>query len=620
MFLSAPSHSGFLRRLSSAASLAAGVFVAGVFTAGGAEARRLALVVGNGAYDSAPRLKNAVNDATDIADALKALGFEVTLLTDIGSQDFWTRLDSFAAGAGDAESTVFYYSGHAFQMNGVNFLVPVGADLGSRDRIRDEMWSLDGIIARLQDSRRQTLVFLDACRDDPLPASVRGSGSANGLARLQTGTGTFVAFATAPGAVAYDGAPDATNSPFTQALLDNISSPGLSVSDMMIEVRNEVVETTMRRQTPWDQSSLREQFYFVPAEEQKQELSEADFELLAQLPPEDRAKFIELLRGAGFSESSLAEAEAQIEVASLNLEMAKDGGLTVGAPAPQIAAAEPAPAPAPAPDPVVVAAAGPAAPAEEEFSFDVVDGGTTLSAPGAVPPAFVPPASADPVGEGIALAAAEPAQLPPTDSPAIIASRIEPLASPALASAALRASEAPPVRLAALSWDTRSLIAINALTVDRLRVEGNEVTPETEEGRALLAAISPRTAEGGAPAIDPVELARAAQAELKRLGCYQMRVDGQWGRGSQTALTSYYLAKKVVPDSLEPTPALLSQLRGEGKVVCTVRVATVKPAKPRAALAAAPAAAKGGKLRKAAAPAAVAKRVETSLKTTIGGF
>jgi len=620
MFLSAPSTSGFLRRISSAATLAAGVFVAGVFVAGAAEARRLALVVGNGNYAAVPGLKNAVNDATDIAEALKALGFEVTLLTDIGSQDFWTRLDSFAASADDADSTVFFYSGHAFQMNGVNYLVPVGADLTSRETIRTEMWSLDGIIARLQDRRRQTLVFLDACRDDPLPASVRGSGTADGLARLQTGTGTFVAFATGPGAVAYDGAPDATNSPFTQALLDNIAHPGLSVSDMMIEVRNDVVETTMRQQTPWDQSSLREQFYFVPAEEQKQELSEADFELLAQLTPEDRAKFIDLLRTSGFSESSLAEAEAQIEVASLNLEMAKDGGLTVGgpvaepAPAPQVAAAEPTPAPAPEPAPQAVATLAPAAkPAEEEFTFDVVDGGTTLSTPGAAP-AETP----------TALAAAEPApEQTPVATPAeaiASAAQIETLADTPRPGTA--ADEEPPIRLAALSWDTRSLIALNALTVDRLRVEGNEITPETEEGRALLAAIDPRFIEGSAPVVDPAELARLAQAELKRLGCYQMRVDGEWGRGSQTALTSYFLAKKMVPDSLDPTPALLTQLQGESKVVCTVRVATVAPSKPRvpAAAAEAPATSNGKKARKAAAPAPVAQRVEKALKTTIGGF
>uniref|UniRef100_UPI0013DEDA2F caspase family protein n=1 Tax=Frigidibacter oleivorans TaxID=2487129 RepID=UPI0013DEDA2F len=386
--------------------------------AGEAEARRLALVVGNGGYETVPKLTNAVGDAQGVAKALEGIGFEVTLLTDVTAPDFWAELDRFAAEADGAESTLFYYSGHAFQMSGVNYLIPVGATLDSREAIRAETWSLDGVIARLQDRRRQTLVFLDACRNDPLPAEVRGSGTADGLARLQTGAGTFVAFATEPGAVAYDGVEGAPHSPFTQALLDNLAVPGLSVSDMMIEVRNAVEDATGDRQTPWDQSSLREQFYFVPEEERKQELSDADFELLAQLPAEDRTKFIELLRASGFSEESLANAEAQIEVASLNLEIAADGGTTLGAApvadpaAPELAgapAAAAAPAPvAPAIAPAVAPAAPPAAVAEApsapaEFVFETVDGGVTLSGPQApTAVAEAPAAPAAPQGEVLA--------------------------------------------------------------------------------------------------------------------------------------------------------------------------------------------------------------------------
>jgi hypothetical protein len=297
-----------------------------------AEARKLALVVGNSDYTGVAPLKNAARDATDIADALKRLGFEVTLLTDVKSEQFWDRVEAFSVDAETADSTVFFYSGHAFQMNGANYLVPVNAQLTSRESIQQETWNLDGIIARLQDRKRQTLIFLDACRNDPLPQSVRGTGAAaDGLARLQTGVGTFVAFATEPGAVTYDGAGEAPNSPFTTALLEHIETPGISISDLMIEVRNEVEERTLRRQTPWDQSSLREQFYFNPVAEAKQELSDADYELLAQLDPEDRKKFLDLLRSSGFSDSSLKAADTAIEVASLGLEMAADdGGMTIG--------------------------------------------------------------------------------------------------------------------------------------------------------------------------------------------------------------------------------------------------------------------------------------------------
>lgn len=670
--------------------------------AGEAEARRLALVVGNGGYETVPKLTNAVGDARGVASALEGIGFEVTLLTDVTAPDFWAELDRFAAEADGAESTLFYYSGHAFQMSGVNYLIPVGATLDSREAIRAETWSLDGVIARLQDRRRQTLVFLDACRNDPLPAEVRGSGTADGLARLQTGAGTFVAFATEPGAVAYDGVDGAPHSPFTQALLDNLAVPGLSVSDMMIEVRNAVEDATGDRQTPWDQSSLREQFYFVPEEERKQELSDADFELLAQLPAEDRTKFIELLRASGFSEESLANAEAQIEVASLNLEIAADGGTTLGAApvadpaAPELAGASVAPAPAPAPPaaPVAIAAAPAVVPAApDELVFETVDGGVTLSGPQApTAVAEAPAAPAAPQGE--VLAALDPglavAPLPDTSAPAgvpsassgpsrpapaqpglaaplaeappapdaLVAPREETFAAlapgllaPGAAGAAPSApagsaqgglaapladaaplilpeafrpppvQEEPPIRLAALSWETRGIIAINALTVDRIRLQGSEVAPDSDQGRAILSAIDPALGGMAAPAMDPKELASLTQTELKRLGCYQMRVDGDWGRGSQTALTSYFLAKKTVPDSLDPTPGLLDQLRAEDKVVCQVRVATAKPKvpKPKVTEAAASSSA-GGTRKKASAPAPQAKQVEKSLKTIMGGF
>ncbi|MBL4917943.1 caspase family protein [Szabonella alba] len=560
-----------------------------------AEAQRLALVVGNSDYSGVSPLKNASRDARDVADSLTRLGFEVTLLTDVQTADFWDRVDAFSKAAETAESAVFFYSGHAFQMNGANYLVPVDAKLSSRDAIRDETWNLDGIIARLQDRKRQTLIFLDACRNDPLPQAVRGSGAADGLARLQTGVGTFVAFATEPGAVTYDGAGDAPNSPFTTALLEHIETPGISVSDMMIRVRNEVEERTLRRQTPWDQSSLREQFYFKPSVETRQELSEADFELLAQLPTEDRRKFLDLLRASGFSEESLRAADVAIEVASLNLEIAaSDGGVSIGSGEGEASASssevtltdsagtEIAAAPAPEPEP--------------EFEFEIVEGGVTIGDAPAAPDAPFALAEADPAPAGepaatgeLAVAALDPAVTPPSapDSGASAPSNrvgaiedtpIDLLPQPDVTLAMANPDEQPPIRLAALTWETRGIIGINALTVDRLRVAGNEVTPDNEANRDLLARIDPRLLnpaeeQAAQSPADARELARMAQTELRRLGCYHMGIDGAWGPGSRTALTSYYLAKRSVPDTLEPTDELIEALKGETKVVCEVRVA-----------------------------------------------
>lgn len=488
-----------------------------------AHAERLAFVVGNADYDVAPDLANPVSDATAVADALKRLGFKVTLMTNAGGDSLWAEMDKFVTEAEGAESTVFYYSGHAFQMSGVNYLVPVTAKLDSREAAKSETWSLDGIIARLQSRNRQTLIFLDACRNDPLPATVRGSGAASdGLARVQAGVGTFVAFSTTPGGVAADAVGDAKNSPFTSALLGHIETEGISISDMMIEVRNDVENATLRKQVPWDQSSLREQFYFVPqAEVAKQELSEADYELLAQLDPEDRKQFMDLLAQSGFDEDSLAEAEAAIAVSEANLVLvAAETTTVIGAPVVEQAA-----------ETVQVAEVGTVEPAVDDLAgLEVVDSSVTIGNAPATPDPATDIASLDPVK--------------PEDEDA-------------------------PIRLAALNWDTRDVGSDGPTTV-----KGRVVTPDTDDDRAILAAIDPDLLTDEVIAIIPPEqLAFAVQTELKRVGCYQMKVDGSWGKGSRTALTSYFLAKRQVPDSLEPTEALYSALSSESKVVCEVRVA-----------------------------------------------
>ena len=480
-------------------------------------AERVALVVGNANYEVAPDLANPTNDATAIADALTRLGFKVTLLSDAGGKSLWQELDTFIAQAETAESAVFFYSGHAFQMSGVNYLVPVSAKLDSREAAKTESWSLDAIIARLQSRSRQTLIFLDACRNDPLPASVRGSGAAtDGLARVQTGVGTFVAFSTAPGSVTIDGVSGAKNSPFTTALLKHIETGGISVSDMMIEVRNDVENATLRKQVPWDQSSLSEQFYFVPpVEVSKQELSEADYELLAELTPEDRTKFLALLAESGFDESSLAIADAAIALAEANLDEVADETTFLTAASVDTV-------------PETVTALVPALDGDAMPEFDSVESDVVL---GEISPADI--AQIDLISE-------------------------DPTA---------------PIRLAALDWNTRD-ISINDVTITRMRLSGRWLKPDTTENRALLAAIDPRLAEEDTLlTIAPEELARAVQAELKRVGCYQMTVDGSWGKGSRTALTSYFLAKKSVPETLEPTDSLFARLSGEPKVVCATRVA-----------------------------------------------
>ena len=294
---------------------AAPVAVLAVCAANSADAKRLAFVVGNSSYESVYSLKNAAKDAGDVARTLEALDFDVTLVTDADQTEFWDALNAFAARADaeDAESTLFYFSGHAFQLDGANYLIPSDASLSNRSAIESETWRLDEIVARLEDRNRQTLIFLDACRNNPLPEGQRG-GTQSGLAKLETGSGTFVAFATQPNNVTADGAGD--NSPFTSALISRMETKGISISDMMIEVRNEVEDSTFGRQTPWDQSSLRAQFYFNPVVERSAKLTDADYEMIASLPPETRSRLLAAMGKAGLriEEAEIEDAKTAIAV------------------------------------------------------------------------------------------------------------------------------------------------------------------------------------------------------------------------------------------------------------------------------------------------------------------
>lgn len=254
---------------------------------------KMALVVGNAAYAHVPGLETATDDAQDVASALRDLGFEVTLLTDVGSEVFWVVLDTFAAQSAGAETVLFYYAGHAFQSGGVNHLVPVGARLDTAESIGAETWTLDTVAGKLRGGSAQVLIFLDACRTSPLPEAFRADQGV-GLAQYDGGAGTFVAFATRPGAVAFDRTDGGSrNSPFTAALLNMIGKPGQSISDLMIGVRNAVDQATGGQQVPWDQSSLRAQVFLVPEAE---EVPLPELELVQDLtvvgPPVDETAVV----------------------------------------------------------------------------------------------------------------------------------------------------------------------------------------------------------------------------------------------------------------------------------------------------------------------------------------
>src|SRR6478609_8665386 len=229
--------------------------------------KRVALVIGNSAYQHTAVLKNPSNDATDIAGKLRALGFEVIDGTDLSKADMESRIRAFADKLQGSDVGLFFYAGHGLAADGRNFLAPVDAKLQSETDLDFEAVDLSLVLKQMERNSRVSLVFLDACRDNPLAlnlaATSRSLQVSRGLARVDRAVGMMIAFSTQPGNVALDG--EGRNSPFTDALLHHIDAEGASINDMMIEVRNDVLKATDGKQVPWENSSLTGQFFFKPA-------------------------------------------------------------------------------------------------------------------------------------------------------------------------------------------------------------------------------------------------------------------------------------------------------------------------------------------------------------------
>ena len=221
---------------------------------------RVALVVGNATYPSAP-LRNPVNDATAIADRLRALGFEVTLRTNVTQREMTRAVSRFGQSLKPGSVALFYYAGHGMQVRGRNFLVPVDADIQSEASARSEAVDLDLVLEQLGPSRL-SMVILDACRNNPFEGKFR-SGGGSGLAQVDAPKGTLLAYATAPGKVASDG--EGAHGLYTAELLKAMEISGAKVEEVFKAVRVNVIKATAGLQVPWESSSLTGDYYFRPA-------------------------------------------------------------------------------------------------------------------------------------------------------------------------------------------------------------------------------------------------------------------------------------------------------------------------------------------------------------------
>jgi hypothetical protein len=231
---------------------------------------RVALVVGNAAYLHSAPLANPVNDASDMAAALKEVGFAVLVGLDLDKRGFDAKMREFGQALAQADAGLFFYAGHGLQVAGQNFLVPVDAKLESERDLDFESLSLSFVLRQMELQRegKTNLIFLDACRDNPLARNLarsmgaRSTAVSSGLAQVETGVGTFIAYSTQPGNVALDGR--GRNSPFTSALVKRVRDREHNLNAVMIEVRKDVLAMTGGRQVPWDHSALTGDFYFNP--------------------------------------------------------------------------------------------------------------------------------------------------------------------------------------------------------------------------------------------------------------------------------------------------------------------------------------------------------------------
>ncbi|RUW63831.1 caspase family protein [Mesorhizobium sp. M7A.F.Ca.US.008.03.1.1] len=237
------------------------VFLVGSLTSFAASAdRRVALVIGNSQYREIPALKNPDKDAEDVSRTFRLAGFEVFVAKDLTKLQFEAQFRNYLAAADGADLSVVYYSGHGFQIGGENFLIPVDASLKDAADIEVQAVKLDDVLQQLRAKSKIQVIILDACRNNPFPRKdywLRDqliTAGNTGLAQVKSSLNTLIAFATEPGAVAYDGAGDL--SPFSSAFSRRALAPNQEIRTVMAAVRRDVVKATDGKQVPWENSSL----------------------------------------------------------------------------------------------------------------------------------------------------------------------------------------------------------------------------------------------------------------------------------------------------------------------------------------------------------------------------
>ncbi len=223
--------------------------------------KRSALVIGNSKYNNTSTLRNPENDAKKVAQTLRDLGFEVTEGINLSGNEMKRAIDDFGKRIMNSGVGLFYYAGHGVQVQGNNYLIPVDAKIETENDIEYESVNVGRILAKMEDARnRLNIVILDACRNNPFARSFRSASQ--GLAYMNAPGGTLIAYATAPGSVASDGPGE--NGVYTEELVKFMQQPNLVLEEVFKRTRVNVEERTGSKQIPWESTSVKGDFSFVP--------------------------------------------------------------------------------------------------------------------------------------------------------------------------------------------------------------------------------------------------------------------------------------------------------------------------------------------------------------------
>lgn len=355
------------------ALLISGLLIASGLLGGEAVAqKRIALVIGNSNYVNVRPLPNPSNDATAIAELFNAAGFEtVSASNNLGGTEMRRAFRDFAEKSRSADIAVVFFAGHGIEIDGTNYLLPVDTSLKRDLDVEDEAISLDRIVRMLEPAKRLRLIILDACRDNPFTRTVRRTSETRsigrGLAKIEPpSSDTLIAFAAKAGSTASDG--DGKHSPFTTALLKNLTTPGLDLRIALGRVRDDVIKSTGHAQEPFVYGSLGgttvsllpdpKQVVAAPPPAAPFDANAAarrDYELAAQVGTKETWDAFLALHGTGFYADLARGQRAKLAAAADRVATRT----TPSAPTPPAA-----PAPAPTAPAAIMSSVTPAAPAE----------------------------------------------------------------------------------------------------------------------------------------------------------------------------------------------------------------------------------------------------------------